>query len=132
VVPAASSSTISDMWVAPSMTRCTLLVDGSGHVVLPRRPGGITAAAGCWDDQRLVGEVTPRCRLVHRGSPWTYSSIVLRTWLTVDKVQLGDDQSVSRQPLEDLRAAEVEIRPIGTELISPSDPGHGGDHFAAD
>ena len=105
--PAASSSTISDMWVAPSMTRCTLLVDGSGHVVLPRRPGGITAAAGCWDDQRLVGEVTQRCSLVHRGSRLDVlvdraTNMALRS----PRSSLMTTRVVSRQPFEDLRAAE--------------------------
>ena len=40
-----------------------------GQSVLLRRPAGGTSAAGRQDDQRLVGEVTQRCRLLHGGVP---------------------------------------------------------------
>lgn len=130
--PAASSSTISDMWVAPSMTRCTLLVDRSGMSFCA---GGQTASRplpAVGTTKGLSAKSLRDAAWSIEDPAWMYSSIVLRTWLWVAKVQRDEDQGVSRQPLEDLRAAEIEIRPIGTELINPSDAGHGGDHFAAD
>ena len=83
VVAACSSFEISESWVAPSMTRCTLLVDkvaksfcfaewvASLPMPAVRTTNGLSAKS-------------PRdaaCSV--EAFAWTYSSIVLRTWLAV-------------------------------------------------
>ena len=57
---------IRSAWVAPSTTRCTLLVDRVATLFLRGDPGGVAPAAGRQDVQRLVAEVGKGCSLVSR------------------------------------------------------------------
>ena len=60
VAAASSSSTISEMWVAPSMTRCTLFVDKVAMSFCAADQAALLPLQAC-------REATQRCSLVHRG-----------------------------------------------------------------
>ena len=66
-VTAASALLEDQVWVAGSVDYAVHAVGRQGgRLVLRRHPGGVAAAAGGQDDQRLVAEVGERCGLVFR------------------------------------------------------------------
>ena len=67
VAAAPFPSSIIDAWSMPLMTRWTLSVDKVAKASCFAAQVVVTSQLGRQDDQRLVGEVTQRCRLLDRG-----------------------------------------------------------------
>jgi hypothetical protein len=80
---ASSSSEISDAWVAPSMTRCALLVDKVAMAFCAADQPAALPLPAVRTTKGLSAKSPRDAACVIEDPAWMYSSIVLRSWRAV-------------------------------------------------